>query len=94
MLGHLLDNAAAHGATEVRINPTAAGFEVADNGPGVSDGNRARIFDPFFTTRRDRGGTGMGLPIVRRMLQAHGGDIALLADGPGARFVVTWERPG
>ena len=68
----------------------ADGFEVADNGPGVSDGNRARIFDPFFTTRRDRGGTGMGLPIVRRMLQAHGGDIVLAPDGPGSRFVITY----
>ena len=62
---------------------------MTDNGPGVSPGNRARIFDPFFTTRRDAGGTGMGLPIVRRLLQAHGGDIALV-DGPGARFVVTF----
>ena len=89
VLGHLLGNAAAHGATTVRINAIPDGFEVADNGPGVSEGNRARIFDTFFTTRRNSGGTGMGLPIVRRMLQAHGGDIAL-ADGPGARFVVSW----
>ena len=89
VLGHLIGNAVSHGATEVRISAVPDGFEVTDNGPGVSDGNRDRIFDPFFTTRRDTGGTGMGLPIVRRMLQAHGGDIAL-ADGPGARFVVTF----
>ena len=89
VLEHLLGNAAAHGATEVQIDAIADGFAVTDNGPGVSPGNRARIFDPFFTTRRDAGGTGMGLPIVRRLLQAHGGDIALV-DGPGARFVVTF----
>lgn len=90
VLGHLLGNAASHGATEVRIRSNPDGFEVADNGHGISAGNRARIFDPFFTTRREAGGTGMGLPIVRRMLQAHGADIALAPGGPGARFVVTF----
>ena len=92
VLGHLLGNAASHGARHVRIGAVTHGFDVADDGPGVSDGNRARIFDPFFTTRRDHGGTGMGLPIVRRMLQAHGAEIVLAPDGPdgGARFVVTF----
>ena len=37
-----------------------------------------------------KSGTGMGLPIVRRMLQAHGGDIVLAPDGPGSRFVITF----
>ena len=90
VLGHLLGNAASHGATQVQISATLDGFDVADNGPGVSEGNRARIFDPFFTTRREGGGTGMGLPIVRRMLQAHGGDIGLAPGTGGARFVVTF----
>ncbi len=94
VLGHLLGNAASHGATEVQINAVPDGFEVVDNGPGVSEGNRARIFDPFFTTCREEGGTGMGLPIVRRILQAHGAEITLAANthqGPsGARFVVTF----
>jgi signal transduction histidine kinase len=40
-------------------------IKVADNGEGVSPNNRGRIFDSFFTTRRDSGGTGMGLAIVR-----------------------------
>ena len=85
VLEHLVSNAAAHGATEVTIEAGEAGLTITDNGPGISDGNRARIFDPFFTTRRDAGGTGMGLAIVRRMLQAQGADIAL-EPGPGARF--------
>ena len=51
---------------------------VADDGEGVSPNNRAQIFDSFFTTRRDSGGTGMGLAIVRAMLDAHGGAIRLL----------------
>ncbi len=90
VLGHLLGNAAAHGATQVTFRATSRTLEVADNGPGVSDGNRSRVFDPFFTTRREAGGTGMGLAIVRRMLEAHGGQIALASEGPGARFVITF----
>ena len=65
-------------------------ISVIDTGTGIQPQLLQRIFDPFFTTRREGGGTGMGLPIVRRMLQAHGGDIALAAEGPGARFVVTF----
>ena len=59
---------------------------VADNGSGVSPGNRDRIFEPFFTTRRETGGTGMGLQIVRSMLAAHGGTIELMASDAGAAF--------
>lgn len=88
VLGHLLTNAQGVGATEVRLTATERRLEVADNGPGISVGNRDRIFDPFFTTRRAGGGTGMGLPIVRRMLEAHGGTIVLSGDGPGARFLI------
>lgn len=55
---------------------------------GVSPNNRSRVFESFFTTRRDRGGTGMGLAIVRAMLTAHGGWIDLEDAGRGAHFVV------
>ena len=88
VLGHLFGNAAAHGAQAVIVTGRADGFDVVDDGPGVSPGNRARVFDPFFTTRREAGGTGMGLAIVRRMLEAHGGEITLGEGGPGAQFEV------
>ncbi len=89
VLGHLINNAHAHGATCVTVTHLGRSVMVADNGPGVSAGNQSRIFDPFFTTRRDAGGTGMGLPIVRRMLAAQGASISL-TDGPGAQFVITF----
>ncbi len=89
---HLVDNAARHGARTVRIS---AGLDrnflrivVADNGSGISDSNRDRIFDAFFTTRRESGGTGMGLGIVRAMLQAHGGSICLLPAQTGTAFEI------
>lgn len=92
ILGHLVGNALQAGARNVRLAAEEDRLEVADDGPGISDGNRARIFDPFFTTRRGDGGTGMGLPIVRRMLEAHGASIALApaAAGEGARFVIAF----
>lgn len=63
---------------------------VRDDCPGVSDGNANRIFEPFFTTRREAGGTGMGLSIVRRILEAHDAEIALALSDTGARYVITF----
>ncbi len=81
VLGHLLANAAQMGAERVWLRAGADRLDVIDDGPGVSEGNRDRIFDPFFTTRRDAGGTGMGLSILRRMLDAHGATILLEPGG-------------
>jgi len=93
VFGHLLDNAVRHGAKHVDIAVRQDGehtvVRVADDGAGVSPGNRERIFDPFFTTRRAEGGTGMGLGIVRALVRAHGGDIALAESASGAAFVLT-----
>jgi signal transduction histidine kinase len=90
VLQQLIRNAAEHGATEVRIDAAPSGgmlrVTVADNGTGISPGNRDRIFEPFFTTRRENGGTGMGLQIVRSMLAAHGGTIELVPSDQGAAF--------
>ena len=58
---------------------------MADNGSGISPGNRDRVFDPFFTTKREAGGTGMGLAILQGLLAAHGAEIRL-DSGPQTRF--------
>jgi signal transduction histidine kinase len=82
ILSNLADNAAHHGSSRLEISASRKGdtlyVAVSDNGDGISPDNRTQIFDSFFTTRRDRGGTGMGLAIVRAMLEAHGGTIRLL----------------
>ncbi|TAK54340.1 MAG: PAS domain-containing protein [Gammaproteobacteria bacterium] len=64
-------------------------IRVSDNGPGVPASLRSRIFEPFFTTRP--GGTGLGLAVVSSVVQAHGGQVRLEAEGPGATF--TLELP-
>ena len=94
VLGHLLCNAAQHGATEVRLTATSGAgttrLTVIDNGNGVSEGNRDRIFAPFFTTTRDQGGTGMGLTIAANLLSAHGAHIVLMPAATGAGFLLTF----
>jgi two-component system OmpR family sensor kinase len=93
IFGQLIRNASEHGASVVMVDATSYGetlvVRVADNGSGISPGNRDRVFEPFFTTRRETGGTGMGLQIVRSMLVAHGGSIRLLPTERGAAFELT-----
>jgi PAS domain S-box-containing protein len=63
----------------------AIGVAVRDFGSGISETTRERLFEPFFTTKDD--GLGMGLAIVRSIIEAHGGTVtAENADGGGARF--------
>jgi len=59
--------------------------EVSDNGIGFPIENRARLLEPYMTTRTE--GTGLGLPIVAKILEDHGGGIELLDAewGQGAR---------
>jgi len=62
--------------------------DVIDDGPGVPADLSDRIFDPFFTTKPQ--GSGLGLPIVRKIVDAHDGRIDLMsAPGQGTRFRIT-----
>jgi two-component system, NtrC family, nitrogen regulation sensor histidine kinase NtrY len=56
-------------------------IEVVDNGPGVAEPLRQDVFLPFFTTKEK--GTGIGLSLVRQIVLAHGGSIALDSSGEG-----------
>ncbi len=62
-------------------------LSVGDSGPGISPRERARIFDPFFTTKE--GGSGLGLAVVHRAVEAHSGAI-FVEESPegGAEFVI------
>lgn len=59
---------------------------VADTGPGIDPAAAAKVFRPYFTTRS--GGSGLGLPTARRIIEAHGGRLEFTSEpGQGAEFV-------
>jgi len=63
-------------------------LEIADTGPGLSREVQERIFEPFFTTKKQ--GTGLGLATVQRLIEQHGGAIAVSNEaGGGACFQIT-----
>ena len=76
------------------VRRSMAMVRVEDSGPGIPDEVRSRVFNPFFTTRA--AGTGLGLPIVHRILDAHGGRITISNDAPGlggACVELLFQRP-
>ncbi|MBK1816609.1 HAMP domain-containing histidine kinase [Luteolibacter yonseiensis] len=100
VLLNLLDNALKHtpagGAVTCRAFPLDQkrwSLEVADSGPGIPAGERIRIFEPFYRIgdelRRSTPGTGLGLALVRRTAEAHGGSVAVGdSEGGGAVFSI------
>jgi signal transduction histidine kinase len=78
VIENLLENAAQHGGPTVKVelfeDGEHTGFAVIDDGPGIAASDLERIFDRFFTTDRKRG-TGLGLALVRLLVQAHGGRV-------------------
>ena len=72
--------------TQLRGLP-AVRLRIRDDGPGLSEEQSARIFEPFFTTKTK--GTGLGMAIAKRIVEAHGGEIAIGSPPVGAEIVVT-----
>ena len=101
-VANLLSNAirysARGGVITIMVSgtPTTACIDVNDAGPGIAEGDRDRIFEPFYRGERQPEhavkGTGIGLSIVQEYIAAHGGRIALLPEGPGARFRIELPR--
>jgi len=90
---NLLENAAQAsppgGAITVKTRPVDSGVEIAviDRGAGIADQDRESIFNPFFTTKPD--GVGLGLAIVAKIVDEHGGKIAVESEpGQGSVFRV------
>ena len=92
VFANLLDNSlhAASPTGHVRIKGASEGALVAvaveDSGPGVDELTRRRLFEPLVTTKQK--GIGLGLPLVKRLVERHGGTVAYEPLGAGARFVV------
>jgi two-component system, NtrC family, sensor kinase len=85
------------GRVEVRTDqpsPARVRVRITDSGPGITADERERIFEPRFTTKDGaiRYGLGLGLPIAKRIVEAHGGTISLDA-AAGGGTVATVELP-
>jgi signal transduction histidine kinase len=105
VLANLLANALRHtppgGAVEVSVaqRPDGVEFGVADNGEGIAAEHLDRVFERFYRVdparTRATGGTGIGLAIVRAIVEAHGGSVAAASEGlgGGTTFTVTMPIP-
>jgi len=93
---NLLENAASYGAsprgTDVTVRPGGPGWaevEIRDYGPGIPPGLAEKIFEPRVRGTTDVAGTGLGLPIARGIVEAHGGTLVAAPAQPGASFLVS-----
>ena len=99
ILINLLDNAVRYGGPErtvtvsVALRDDRACIAVADEGPGIPEREQALIWEPYYRLERDtaavRGGSGIGLAVVRDLVQQHGGTVAVRnRERGGAEFQV------
>ena len=105
ILTNLILNSLIHGfenkeAGEITINVQertdfmGVRIEYTDNGQGINKGDMAKIFDPFYTTKRGKGGSGLGMNIVRNLVEKTlNGTIKVYSDyGQGVRFVLDFPQ--
>ncbi|WP_312881239.1 sensor histidine kinase [Actinomadura alba] len=101
LLTNLLDNAERHAASSVTVavahQQDTAVLEVTNDGEGIPPDQREIVFQRFVrlgaSRAKDAGGTGLGLPIARRIAQAHGGTLTIEDSDHGARFVLRLPLP-
>jgi signal transduction histidine kinase len=95
LIDNALDAVAESGRVDVTANRSGPKVvvRVVDNGPGIPDDIRKRIFDPFFTTKAVGQGTGLGLDIVRRLVQRHNGEIEVDSRPGRTEFRVSLPVP-
>jgi len=104
VLRNLIDNAVKHhdlasGRIEISLQEAGSNwiFTVSDDGPGIIPADQSRVFRPFVTAggSMETPGSGMGLAMVRKTIEAHGGTIELHSNPGvtrGTSFVFSWPK--
>jgi two-component system, OmpR family, sensor histidine kinase TctE len=84
---NLVYNAVEHGGRHVIVRAHALEFEVEDDGPGIPLEERERVFEPFHRLHRSPTGTGLGLHLVKQVIERHHGNVTIL-DAPSGGAIV------
>ncbi|MBL0224975.1 MAG: ATP-binding protein [Geobacteraceae bacterium] len=82
------------GSVQIAYRKSDSGWEITfqDSGPGIDAETKARIFEPFFTTKPD--GTGLGLAVTRKIIDAHGGTLDIKSNlGKGTTVSICLPKP-
>ena len=75
-----------------QVSPSSYTITVENNGPEIKDEFKRKIFNKFFSTKGERNGSGMGLSIVKNVLEEHQGKIDLKSDEMKTRFIIKFNR--
>lgn len=102
LLVNLIDNALKYTPcqtpieVEIRSEGSRVVVDVADHGPGISQGEKEHLFEPFITSHNEvvdsKRSLGLGLSLCKSIMDVHGGTIEVLDNNPGARFRIGLDR--
>ncbi len=100
VINNLLENSVRHGGKNVRIHLSVEyqkeniSIRISDNGPGIASEEAERVFEKFFRGKTKAGGSGLGLTIVKAIIESHGGEIMYDGvAGEGAAFRINLPVP-
>jgi two-component system OmpR family sensor kinase len=92
VVSNLVMNAIEHGGGKGLIRITASHpkvIEVSDEGPGIPPDQREDVFEPFYRASPKHSGAGLGLNLVKQIVQRHGGQVEIVPSDCGAHFCIS-----
>lgn len=87
VISNLIQNAVHHGGKSVLVRINGAIVEVEDDGPGIPPDERERVFEPFHRLHPRQSGTGLGLNLVKEVINRHEGQVSILEGALGGALI-------